>query len=502
MSQQAIDQAVRNLEHALFARHRPLTLILDAELRLFQAHGDPDHFGLGPLQPGDDMTRPLPILHGTLDDPEFGPLELPFVDTPSGAVANIHARRLPDGGLVLLLEDASEEHQRLQQQQQLSNELQLLQQRQQRLLQELELANRAKSRFIARMSHEFRTPLTSILGYSELIRESSDDERHHRYLGAVERGGRHLMNLVDNLLDQARLEAGELQISPQPCNPAQLLEEQRELMQPLADRKGLMLQFGGMETLPDTLVLDAMRLRQILTNLCGNAIKFSPKGKVSISARWRNPMLELQISDQGPGIAPELAEQVFEPFQRAPEQERTPGSGLGLHVSRELALAMGGELQLESQPGQGCRFTLQLPCEIPEATHDRSAARPAHAGVILVAEDDPDIQALLDLQLAEAGYPVRFVDTGPQLLEQATAPDVMLCLVDNNLPEMTGEEALARLRADGFKRPVIAMTAEPGGLGSTRMDADAVLQKPLDFTLLQKTLHQLLGSSQHDQPAG
>jgi signal transduction histidine kinase/CheY-like chemotaxis protein len=487
-----------------------LCLALDADLRLTGHGGDPDYYGIAPLVSGMALEEILPWLTDTLDGKFDRPEVLPLVETQNGRSAAVHLVPLPQGWGVLLL-DASAEGDRQRDRQQASNELKLLQRRHARLLEELrqahgelqrrnrdlDRANQSKSRFIANMSHEFRTPITAVLGYTDLLRDSTGaDPEAERYLDAIERGTRHLLALVDNLLEQAGIENSKLEITPVPTDVSQLFTEVLDLFQSLVRSKSLYLRFesGGF---PPLVLLDELRLRQILINLVGNAAKFTQRGGIVLRACWQQGELEISVTDSGPGIPPEARARIFRAFEQANQGQRLQGAGLGLSISNKLVQRMGGTLTLDPEVQTGSRFWVRLPAPLAAGEPaPRVQSQPEQAETsILIAEDDPDIRALMELTLARPPYQVRFVENGKQALEaiQENPPD--LVLLDMNMPVMDGPTAARELRHQGYNMPIIALTAAASGAPRDEAHAagcDHYLTKPLNIDRLREIVSELL----------
>lgn len=391
MLQQLQALVAQSLEQAA----SPFYLVVDNLLRVREAAGNGARYGFRDLTTGRTLSEQLLFLLGTegMIDP-YRTLEC--VATAAGITANIHIVAL-EGGWGLAYFDASREHDRRQQQQQIANELSLLQQRQQKLLAELhkaqielEEANRVKGLFIAGMSHEFRTPISSILGYADLLTESlADDAAARQQLGAVSRGANHLLSLVENLLDQARIEQSEMVLRPEMSNFRLLTARLDEMFRPLAEQKQLELSWQVDRGVPKDLWVDELRLRQMLINLVGNALKFTRKGRIVISAGWRDDVLHVEVDDTGPGISPEIAAHLFEPFRKG--NENMKGAGLGLSISHALARLMVGQLELvpSAQPGTTMRLTIHAPTSAEPA----DAKHPSQSLVglsLLVTDDDDD----------------------------------------------------------------------------------------------------------------
>lgn len=379
---------------------------------------------------------------------------------------------------------------------------------------ELKKADQAKTEFLATLSHELKTPLNAILGFSEMLRDGLDGEmtpRQQAHLDEVVQAGGHLLALVDNLLDLSRIEAGKFALAPEDCDLAPLLEDAAAPQRRAAQARHLA--FAG-EIAPDLgrLRLDPRRLRQMLANLLSNAVKFTPEGgavtlrarRVARAALPLAPMeeaaeyLELAVADSGPGIAPELQERLFQPFALldASITRAHGGTGLGLALARRLALLMGGALALDSAPGAGACFTIWLPWRAPSPERAPDRAERAGAPVIplaLVVEDDDMAAELIRAQLAAEGIEVLRARSAEAALDLAAVHRPDLFTVDILLPGMDGWELLERLKRDerlaGVPVVIISIVADSGkglSLGAAR-----VLQKPYHRRELEQALAAL-----------
>jgi signal transduction histidine kinase/CheY-like chemotaxis protein len=341
-----------------------------------------------------------------------------------------------------------------------------------------EAASAAKSQFLANMSHELRTPLTAILGYSELATQpETSAEQAGRYAATIHRNAQHLLGLVNEVLDMAKIEAGTVEILPVDFDPIQLCREAIELVQGRAEAKGLRL-VAKFDALPGCLRADSRRIKQILINLLGNAIKFTDSGYIHlcVSVAGSPARLSFAVTDTGPGIEPDVAEKLFEPFTQADASaaRRNEGTGLGLAISRRLARRMGGDLTLTSTLGEGSTFTLTTPAEAPR---ESVLAQPAPAsppprlrGRVLLVEDGADNRRLLGHILKKAGLQVVTANDGLRGVAMCCVdedPDAALLdpvpfdlvFMDMQMPVMDGLTATRELRLHGFKRPIIALTA-------------------------------------------
>ena len=228
-------------------------------------------------------------------------------------------------------------------------------------------ATRAKTEFLANMSHEIRTPMTAILGYADLLRDPQLSRgEHHTYLNVIRRNGEHLLALINDILDLSKIEAGRMTIEQVACSPAAILHEVASLMQVRARLKNLAFEVACADRLPETIVSDPTRLRQILLNLVGNALKFTASGGVRVTCRMQaggdRPRLAFEVRDTGIGLAPEEQSALFQAFSQADNSttRRFGGTGLGLAISKRLAQLLGGDIEVESEPGRGSTFTLWL----------------------------------------------------------------------------------------------------------------------------------------------
>ena len=394
-----------------------------------------------------------------------------------------------------------------------------------------ESANRAKSRFLANMSHEIRTPLTAILGFADLLKDPTlQADQRDSYVDVVVRNGKHLLELINRILDLSTVEAGELAVRIGPCRLAVLVEEVIDMMHVQADQRGIALAGEFVGTVPQAILSDSGRLRQILVNLVGNAIKFTEQGSVrvvvSFLARWREqePAVRLQVIDTGIGFSQADLPALFQPFVQADgsNARKYGGTGLGLAIASHLADLLGGELTAESVPGSGSTFTLTIPTgtledirAIPRDNDEPHPPREAGApalrdltGVrVLLAEDGVDNRLLIGTLLSKAGAEVDVVGDGRAAVEKAVAAgrggfDVIL--MDMQMPEMDGSEATRVLRARGYTGAILALTAHAMSGDRQRCLAagcDAYLTKPVRLTRLIEAVSRHSGRQVPDATA-
>jgi signal transduction histidine kinase/DNA-binding NarL/FixJ family response regulator len=345
-----------------------------------------------------------------------------------------------------------------------------------------EAANRSKSEFLANMSHEIRTPLSSILGFTELLRRgigSKDEINTH--LETIHSSGRHLSALIDDILDLSKIEAGRMEFDRVCFSPHQIITEVLSVLRVRAQEKSLSLEGRWTSGVPETILTDPARLRQLLMNLVGNAIKFTERGGVKLLATvvpdFPEPRFQIEVHDTGIGIPAERIDSIFCPFEQADSSitRRFGGTGLGLAISRHIAEGLGGEITVESEAGRGSVFRVKLATgplehvrmlESPptEALTPADAWKPGSvpklsAARVLLVEDGQSNRELISLVLQEAGAEVTCAENGQEGLETASRGQFDLILMDIQMPVMDGHTATRRLRERGCMLPIIALTA-------------------------------------------
>jgi signal transduction histidine kinase len=344
-------------------------------------------------------------------------------------------------------------------------------------------ASEAKSRFLASVSHELRTPMNAILGFTDALLAGVDGplyDEQRASLGWVQRGGRDLLGLINEILDLSKIEAGKLTLDPQPFDPRELVESVVAQHRSLAVQKRIQLTLRT-DDAPDSAILDRQRVQQILVNLIGNALKFTEAGTVEVVADGgAEEVLHVAVRDTGPGIPADKSEAIFEEFSRIDGD--APGTGLGLAICRRLARVMGGDVTVESVVGAGSTFHLTLPldCRTARPMTATLATGPAAIGepVLMSVDDDPSVLPLLQKMLPGHGYRV-VAASSREALAEARRIQPAAILLDILMPERDGREILAELRADPVTRqiPVIVLSVtEPGELDDA---VEAHLSKPV-----------------------
>jgi len=365
-------------------------------------------------------------------------------------------------------------------------------------------ANHAKSAFLANMSHEIRTPMNGILGMAELLEQTPLSAEQHDYAGTIRQSGRALLALINDILDLAKVEAGKMQLHADPFDPAELLRDVARLFRAGAADKGLELHIETPPGSPRPVVGDALRIRQILANLTGNAVKFTEHGSVTLRLKTDANGIQYEVADTGIGIAASEIPSLFDVFTQA--QSGSPrkfdGTGLGLAISQKLAALMGGRIDVVSEPGRGSTFTFSValrassqpampPAAVPEPTPGASiGAR------ILVVEDNIVNQKLVRIMLQRLGCQCELASSGAEALALAAHRDYDLVLMDWQMPEMDGLETASRLQTlwgASRRTPIVAVTAS--AMAGDREACLAAgmsdyLPKPIDMATLAQVVER------------
>ncbi|MGR8932008.1 MAG: PAS domain S-box protein [Gammaproteobacteria bacterium] len=376
-----------------------------------------------------------------------------------------------------------------------------------------EAANQAKSVFLANMSHELRTPLNAILGFSTMLRDDpllSDQQRQN--IDIINRSGSHLLTLINDVLEMSKIEAGRVQLEHAPFDLGGMVRDVIDMMQIRAVEKGLRLIVDQDSRFPRYIVGDEARLRQILINLLGNAVKFTRQGGVTLrlgTQKNRISHLRIEVEDSGPGISAEDQSRIFEPFIQLGDQGANKGTGLGLSISRQFVEMMGGHIGLESTPGKGSMFRIELPLE-EAAEKDIVQQAPLEKGSviglipgqakfrILIAEDQRDNQLLLSQLMETIGIQVNLAENGEQAVQLFSSWRPHLIWMDRRMPVMDGIEATQKIRAlpGGNDVKIVAVTASAFSEQRREMinaGMDDFVRKPFRSSEIYECLAKQLG---------
>ncbi len=380
---------------------------------------------------------------------------------------------------------------------------------------ELEQASQHKSRFIANMSHELRTPLNSIIGFSNVLIErifGELTENQERYVKNIHSSGKHLLELINNVLDIAKIEAGKYEMSYETFSVQDIMVEIFNIMTPMADKKSIDLNLSIADDV-DCVTADMVKLKQVFYNLLSNAIKFTPEGgKVSVAAHREmghgesenQEFLKFAVTDTGVGISPDDVERIFDEFEQADTafSRQYGGAGLGLALTRKLVELHGGEIAVESRLGEGSTFTVSIPlissleakgAEEVEAVNLNFPWMNEKAATILVVEDDPPSAELLTIHLTQAGYKVAHAFDGEEAIEKATTLRPLAILLDIMLPKKDGWEVLQCLKSNDITAniPVLIHSIIDNKDLAFALGATDYLLKPLDKDALLDKLYGL-----------
>jgi PAS domain S-box-containing protein len=374
-----------------------------------------------------------------------------------------------------------------------------------------EVANRAKSTFLASMSHELRTPLNAVLGFAQILQlDGALTPRQRLGLETIQHGGEQLLALINDILDLAKVEAGRMDLVPAPVMLREFVRVVADIIRVKAEQKGVHFRCDMAADLPDGVLADERRLRQVLLNLLSNAVKFTDAGEVRLQlgrtdGSGGEAVLRFEVVDSGVGIEPQHLDKIFLPFEQVGDVlRRAGGTGLGLAISRQLVRAMGGEIRVDSEVGRGSRFWFELKLPVVQASLASSAARLEIVGYegarrrVLVVDDVPANRAVLVDLLGSLGFEVDEAADGEELLERARALRPDLIIADIVMPRLDGVEATQRLRqsAELKATPVLLVSAsvtaaDTGSYLST--GANAFLPKPIDVRQLLQRIGELLG---------
>ena len=492
----------QKLKSLMLASHKPAFFVVNKNMELMEWSEDLELYGFSGLTIGADATDIFDFLVGYDGVNE---LELPIVSMPSGVHASV-STVIENALINVLILDASYDFEQQYLLQQKANDAQLYNMRMQKLMRELvetqkllehknqQLAESARlqSRFLSGVSHEFRTPLTSLIGFTDVLHETVSDQESVEQLAIIKGSAKYMLSLVENLLDHGRLDSSGLSLQFASVDIQELVTIIIKMLQPLADNKGLQL-LGQVDVSSQCLMIDPIRVQQCIINVANNAIKFTESGQVAINVSWQDKFLNIDIIDSGIGMTPEELGSLFTAFWQS-DQHDQPGTGLGMTITKRLLEMMGGDLSINSEQGQGTTVTLSIPANLAEkndvAENKPAIERDNGKYHILLVEDDEDIADLLMLKLSSWGYQVSHCVNGHECIKWIGPNQVDLILMDLYMPILNGQDALKYLRETGCKTPVYIMSAKPLPDGSM-VDAQGQFLKPIDFVQLSQMLHEI-----------
>lgn len=367
---------------------------------------------------------------------------------------------------------------------------------------DLEEQARLKNQFFSNMNHELRTPLNGLLGMSDLLHDTELNSQQQEYLDAIGSCGQALLDLINEVLDLSKIEAGKMTLNPRPSKLKNIFEQAFQVVRGPAQGKGLELRFEWDDNLPNWVELDGPRLRQVLVNLLGNAIKFTDQGSIVLRAKADGnedkPRLQFEVEDSGVGISKEDQEKLFQPFIQVGKDSNTSvaGTGLGLHICREFLKMMDGSISLSSEIGSGTTFSGQIPLTIVDMNPYETNKMEADSVVlnpeikVLVVDDNPINRRVLLLQLAKFGQEAESASTGAEAVKSVLENDFDLVFMDCQMPEMDGLEATRLIREQKPDRPfIVALTAateDKQRQACLDSGMNFFLPKPIDFSRLNE----------------
>jgi signal transduction histidine kinase/DNA-binding NarL/FixJ family response regulator len=377
-----------------------------------------------------------------------------------------------------------------------------------------EAANRAKSAFLANMSHEIRTPMNAILGFSQLmLRDKNISPQQNQYLGTINRSGEHLLALINDILEMSKIEAGRTTLDPTTFDLPALIEDLVMMFRVRTDEKKLSFSAEMIGDVPQYIVTDINKLRQVFINVLGNAVKFTEQGGISLRVRAdregaAGPLLRVDIEDTGSGISPDEQGKLFQYFEQTKTgQKKGTGTGLGLAISREFVRLMGGDITVSSHVGKGSVFAIHMPLKEGEAqavqrkekTRQVLGFQSGQAKCrILIVDDQEDNRQLLAQILGPVGFEIRLAIDGEQAVKEFEEWRPHLILMDSRMPVMDGHDAIRQIRdaADGKELKIIAVSAS--ALNEDRqvligIGADDFIAKPIQESELFQKIHAHLG---------
>jgi PAS domain S-box-containing protein len=382
-----------------------------------------------------------------------------------------------------------------------------------------EQANQSKSAFLANMSHEIRTPMNAILGFTEVLRRNieRDEMKRQKHLNTIHSSGTHLLNLINDILDLSKIEANRLEVEQIPCAVHRVIADVVTVMRVRAEEKGISLDYQFDSAIPESINSDPARIRQILTNLIGNAVKFTERGGVRVITGTKEfegrSQLVMQVVDTGIGMSQSATAKIFDPFSQADASvtRRFGGTGLGLSISKRFAEALGGGISVFSEEGKGSVFTVTIDTHTEDGVKlivpdkldlETDYEEEEHLAIhlpnlrVLLVDDGQENRDLMSVILQEAGTCFATAENGLEAIELASAQEWDVILMDMQMPVMDGYTATRKLREQGYDKPIIALTAHAMQHAEQEcLDAgcSGFLTKPVDFDRLISTLAKIAG---------
>ncbi|MEM6998218.1 MAG: hybrid sensor histidine kinase/response regulator [Pseudomonadota bacterium] len=492
----------RLLRQHILSAAKPAYLVTSEDFNLISASGELDFYGLNNIAKDEACDSYLHFLVG-YDASE--PLELRFYQFSEEVIA--HVVLLPhEGNLIILFMDASAAYHQEVENQQKTNDLLILAERQDSLVKELvsardtlankqeELieANKAKAKFIANMSDEIKSPLTSILGHASLLKNEFDESPDNlKMIEAVERSGRHLMSLVENLLDQMHIELDNVKLKLAPVDITDLLHDIETIFLPVAKRKKLEFKLRLKSLPPGNIKIDENRLRQVLVNLMNNAFKYTDLGKVVLTAEWIENNLNLEVYDTGKGIPESFREEIFTAFKNS---EGKQGKGLGLSIAKQFIDLMDGKISCESVLGAETRFIISIPAEVIQKVNLSSTIidEPEFGEEknILIIERNEDLCQLYDIALTKVGFVVAHCSNVDEVPEYTARKHPELILISMEYQEES-IEAVRRIRNSGFNDPILVLISTESSESNRQVfeaGANGYITKPINIIDLIETI--------------
>ena len=498
--------AAHYIRDELLKRERFIVIALDAKQEILSVNRSTPDWKLPGLIRGSVLPDTLSSLLGAAAESD-DPVVFPYVEF-EGYFLDIHVLG-NETSADLVLHDVTEAHEKEQTLQQRAHENSLLSEQRAALNSELaelnqelflrrrqaEKASNAKSRFIASMSHEFRSPIAAIMGYADLLQAELPGSENPQ---ALQRASWHLLTLVENLLEQAREGDENVKLNPTHFSLDRLVDDIDALFRTQAAAKGLDFETKSSPAKIEV-ECDELRLRQILINLVSNALRYTQKGQISVHFKHREDKLYIRVRDSGQGIAAEDIERIFEPFTRVGEGN-TSGAGLGLTITRQLINRMGGKLKVESKPGIGSEFRVGIPCPIVQ---DESKELPQLSGTLLWVDDDLDILSLYKVMLESWGLRVLTASSVSQAKDMMNRHDFPVVVTDMHLMDGDGLELFSYLQT--VQPGITGIIISGSGLVDLPLEAAgggirAFLQKPLDADVLYTEVAAAFAGGSPDHP--